>query len=436
MHYFPLYNAAGYHLKVYIETYGCWLNKADSNAVATLLREHGHEIVRDLEGADVVIINTCAVRSATERRIVKRLHEIELWKRARDGRVIVLGCLAKARPAFIAYHSPSASIIGPNALSSVLKALKERVIDMGPDKRESFILSKHYESRRLILPIAVGCLGSCTYCIMPIARGKLSSCPPEDVIRAFYDAIAKGVKEVYLVAQDLAAYGIDINYNLPRLLQELLKCEGDYMLRLGMMEPSSLASIIDDMIRLYSNPRIYKYLHLPLQSGSNRILKLMNRRYTTEQFMEMVKLFRSTIPDIFIATDIIVGFPTETEEDFEETCKIVEKISPDKVHVARYAMRPFTLASSMPQLSDFVKKSRSRKLSEIVKEITLKTNLRYVGKELEVLLTDVAPKRGLLGRTVSYRPVVVKNCSQDMLWRRVTVLIEEAHPHILVGRTA
>jgi len=422
-------------LRVYIETYGCWLNKADSDTIASMLRENGHEVVRDVEQADAIIINTCAVRSETERKIAKRLQELELWRKGNESkRIIVLGCLARARPAFIAHNSPSASIIGPNALPSVLKALETRIVDIGPDKRETFKLPRYDGSKRLIVPIATGCLGSCSYCVMPISRGKLSSCPPKQIVELFHDAIAKGVKEVYLVAQDLAAYGLDIGYDLPSLLRDLLRHEGDYIVRLGMMEPSSLTLIANDMVRIYLNPHVYRYLHLPLQSGSDRILRLMNRKYTASSFIKLVDLFRSSIDDLFLATDVIVGFPTETDEDFEETCKVIEKISPDKVHVARYTMRPFTQASSMPQLSDSVKKARSRVLDEIVKEITLRRNLRYVGKEVEVLLTDVAPKGGLSGRMMNYRPVIVKCNDDDMLWKKVRVIIEEAEPHVLIGR--
>jgi tRNA A37 methylthiotransferase MiaB len=160
----------------------------------------------------------------------------------------------------------------------------------------------------------------------------------------------------------------------------------------------------------------------------------MNRKYTSSSFIELVDFFKSRV-DMFLATDVIVGIPTETEEDFEQTCKVLEKLSPDKVHVARYALRPFTKAASMPQLSDHVKKERSRILDDLVKELTLKRNLRYVGKEVEVLLTNAAPKEGLLGRMPDYRPVVVK-CDHDMLWRKVTVIIEEAKPHVLLGKMA
>jgi tRNA A37 methylthiotransferase MiaB len=147
-----------------------------------------------------------------------------------------------------------------------------------------------------------------------------------------------------------------------------------------------------------------------------------------------VHFFRSKV-DLFLATDVIVGFPTETEEDFEQTCRVLEKMVPDKVHVARYALRPFTKAASMPQLSDRVKKERSRVLDELVRELTLKRNLQYVGKEVEALLTDVAPRGGLLGRMMDYRPVVVK-CDRNMLWKKVMVVIEEAKPHVLLGRIA
>jgi len=412
------------------------LNKADSQVVASMLKKEGHEVTDDLEEADVVVVNTCAVRLETERKIARRLEELEQWRKRCYGRkVVVIGCLAKARPAFVASVSPSASILGPNAIHLIPKTLRERIIDVGPDRRSVFELPTYDgSSRRLVIPVAVGCLGSCSYCIMPISRGRLSSCQPQKISSLFAEAVSKGVKEVYLVAQDLASYGLDIGTSLPALLRELLKHEGDYMIRLGMMEPSTLSVIARELLDLYPDARMYKYLHLPLQSGSDRILQLMNRRYTSDSFVELVDLFRSRV-DVFLATDVIVGFPTETEEDFERTCKVLERISPDKVHVARYALRPFTKAASMPQLSDHVKKERSRVLNFLVKELTLKRNLRYVGKEVEVLLTDIAPKEGLVGRMPDYRPVAVK-CDRDMLWKRVTVVIEEAKPHVLLGRMA
>jgi len=423
-------------LKVYIETYGCWLNKADSQVVESMLKRGGHEVTSDLEEADAVVVNTCAVRAETERKIARRLEELEEWRKHRANRkLVVIGCLARARPAFIASTSPSASILGPNATHLILRALHERVVDVGSDRRSVFELPTYNGSgKRLVIPVAVGCLGSCSYCIMPISRGRLSSCQPQRILRLFVDAISKGAKEVYLVAQDLASYGLDIGTSFPELLRALLECKGDYMIRLGMMEPSTLSVMARELIEFYFDDRVYKYLHLPLQSGSDRILHLMNRRYTSSSFVDLVNFFRSKV-DLFLATDVIVGFPTETEEDFEQTCRVLEKIAPDKVHVARYALRPFTKAASMPQLSDHVKKERSRVLDELVKELTLKRNLRYVGKEVEVLLTDVAPKEGLLGRMPDYRPVVVK-CDRDMLWKKVTVVIEEAKPHVLLGRTA
>lgn len=423
-------------MKVYIETYGCWLNKADSEAIASIIKEGGHEVVGDLMLADAIVINTCAVRAETERKIARRLREVEMWKENYcNKKIVVVGCLARARPAFIASLSPSASILGPNALHMILEALQHKVINIGPERRCAFILpSCDGINKRLLIPVAVGCLGSCSYCIMPISRGRLSSYPPEKVVKLFSDAIARGVKEVFLVAQDLASYGLDIGTTLPNLLRELLKHEGEYMIRLGMMEPSTLATIATELRPLYMNPHVYKYLHLPLQSGSDRILKLMNRRYTNKDFLELATSFRSEA-DVFLATDVIVGFPTEDDEDFEQTCKLLEKLSPDKVHVARYSMRPFTKASSLPQLSDCVKKARTRIMNELVQELTLKRNMQYVGKEVEVLLTEIAPKGGLLGRMMDYRPVVVK-CDPDMLWMKVTVVIEEAKPHVLLGRLA
>jgi len=424
------------YVKVYIETYGCWLNRADSEVVRFLLKSSGHEVAESLEEADAVVVNTCAVRAETERKIAKRLRELEAWCLQKPSRrLVVAGCLARSRPAFTAFNAPSASILGPNALHRLCEALESRVVDVGPDRRLFLKLPDYDGSKRFIVPISVGCLGSCSYCIMPISRGRLTSYPPRQLVELFHRAVAGGAREIYLVAQDLSAYGVDIGLRLPHLLREMLKAQGDYFVRLGMMEPSTLLPIAEDMADIYREPNVYKYLHLPLQSGSNRVLEVMRRRYRVEEFVKLVDFIRNSVDDLFFATDVIVGFPTESEEDFEETLKVIERLKPDKVHVARYTMRPFTPAASLPQLSDGVKKRRSRVLSELVEEITLRRNLAYVGREVKVFLTDRAPRGGLAGRMASYRPVVVR-CDRDLLWSFVDVVIEEARPHVLVGRLA
>ncbi|RLE82547.1 MAG: 2-methylthioadenine synthetase, partial [Thermoprotei archaeon] len=261
-----------------METYGCWLNKADSEVIKTILVKRGATIVSNPVDADIIIINTCAVREDTERKILRRLRM--LCKKT-TARIVVAGCLAKARPATITDICPRASLVEPNAIEKISEVLDSasREILIGSYRREFNVLP---EPRGItyLLPIEVGCVGACTYCIMPYTRGRVTSCPPEKVISTIKTAVKAGCKNIHLTAQDAAAYGLDLNYSLPKLLKRILsEVQGDYWLKISMMEPSTTAKIVNELVEVMRDSRIYKYIHIPVQSGDDRVLKLMNRRY-------------------------------------------------------------------------------------------------------------------------------------------------------------
>lgn len=397
-------------LKVYIETYGCWLSKGESNISRTIIEENGGSLVDSIFEADVVVIHTCAVRGDTERKMISRIRELADICKAGNKKLVITGCLVNVRPATISRIAPIASLVEPGYLDEIWKVI------MSPEKK---IIVRKYEWRRCrfpaykkgicyIAPIQSGCLGNCAFCIEPIARGRLHSYPPDIIIEEIFKAVRKGAKEIYLTGQDVICYGLDRNTTLPELIEKILrKVEGEYFIRIGMLEPSLTANFIDELIDVMKDERIYKYLHLPLQAGSDKILKLMNRKYSVEEYICLVEKIRKNIPAITIATDIIVGFPGETEDDFKRTVAVLKKVKPDKTHIARYTIRPFTAAANMKQVPESVKKRRSKILSEIAARIAYERNLRYLGKIEKVLINSMGHDSCFMGRTFNYKPVII-----------------------------
>jgi threonylcarbamoyladenosine tRNA methylthiotransferase CDKAL1 len=414
-------------MKVYIETYGCALNIHDSLVMKGLISSKGHEIVDSENEADAIIVNTCAVRLDTERKIEKRLRN--LYKSYRDKKIIVAGCLAKARPYLVAKAVPTASLVSPqniHLITSVLESPDRKVVLDG-DKRRDYLPSISNSRTIATIAISEGCLSNCSFCITKLARRKVSSYPIKSIVETVQSLLAKGVKEIRLTAQDTGVYGYDIygKKALPDLINSILdKVEGDYKIRIGMVSPQHFIDIFDDIIDLYKDPRIYKFFHLPVQSGSDRVLRIMNREYTIDEYIELVNNIKAKIPDAYIATDIIVGHPGESWEDFMATIELVRKLEFNKIHIARYTYRPRTLAGKLPQIPDPEKKRRSTLLSKIAEEIGLKKNARYQGKMVNGVVLDEGFKRNsLIARTDNYTPIVLPSTFEELLGRSVSIKV-------------
>ena len=415
-------------MRVYVESYGCAANMADGNLMAELLREAGHVIVSSPEDADAVILNTCTVRAETEWRMVRRIRELLDSGR----RLIVAGCIASAQPGLVRRISPKISMVSCRAVERIVEAVESRgvvyILQPSPRRR----LPSVVDGVKFVVPIAEGCRGYCTYCIVRVARGPLRSYPKGLIVDAVREAVEGGAREIRLTAQDTASYGLDIGVDLPELLRDVCAVGGDFMVRVGMMNPDSASPILDRLIEAYQNPKVYKFLHIPVQSGDDDVLRRMGRRYTVDEFKQIVNAFREAVPDISIATDIIVGFPGEDEEAFANTCRLLEDVRPDRVHIARYTPRPHTRAASMPQVPEPVKKRRSRELTKLAREIALEFNRGMVGRELRCLVVGCSPRGQLEARTPNYKPVYLEGCNQ-LIGGFYTLKITEAGPHFLRG---
>ncbi|MEL9939631.1 MAG: tRNA (N(6)-L-threonylcarbamoyladenosine(37)-C(2))-methylthiotransferase [Ignisphaera sp.] len=419
--------------RVYIETYGCALNRADSAIMKTILVESGYEVVDRIEDADVVVLNTCVVRHDTESRMFSRMEYLKKLNK----RVVVAGCLARVLPAKVRRVLPSASIVVPQSVNRIVEAVESSEPQVLFDDFKSFVvLPRIVDGVIATIPVAEGCLDECSFCVVKVARPHLRSVPIEKVVEVFKDVLRRGAIEIEITAQDLSVYGYDLygRYALPDLLESLLAVEGNYMIRIGQLNPRHLINYLDRVIDILKSPNVYKHLHIPVQSGDNRVLEIMNRKHSVEDFINIVTEVRRKIEGVHIATDIIVGHPGEDEKAFMESVKLIVEYGIERVHIARFSPRPFTKSSLMPQIPDPVKKSRSSYIEKVYEETAAKINMDYVGSKAVVTITEVDNVRNkAIGRLFNYIPVVL-DVGREYLGKRGVVKIEDATFFDLRGR--
>ncbi len=422
------------------------MNKADSNIIIQTLLSRGYVLTNSVENADIIIINTCAVREDSEIRQLKRMRY--LYSKYTDKKYVIVGCLAKVRISEIMrIFDNKCIIVDPNNVENfehILECLENGNygIFIG-DSRPMRVMPEfkpELHGHIYVVPIQIGCLCTCTFCVTKFARsvkGGVRSYSMDLIIENIKRAVRKGAREIYLTGQDVACYGFDKGVTLVDLIERILReVEGEYFIRIGMSEPEAFSKIADQLIDIIkSDRRIYSYFHLPVQSGSDKVLERMRRKYTVDEYKSLVKKIRREIPECTIVTDMIVGFPGETEEDFELSLKLIEELEFDKVHVARFSLRPFTEAELMPnKIPDSIKKNRSRRMVEVANKVALKRNLMFINKKLEGIISSPEPKgSGCIVRLLNYKPVIVKDFSLNILSSIVEVEIENATPINLIG---
>jgi MiaB-like tRNA modifying enzyme len=413
-------------MKICIEVYGCTANKSDASLILGLLKKHSYETVKRIEDADVLIILTCTVISTTEQRMLSRLR---IFKKT-DKKVIVAGCMASIQPKIIKSILPEAKLLPAQYSHHIIDLLQDKKVSFTEKNKTS--ISKNFEGAIAPISIAEGCMLSCSYCITSPARGRLKSFPADEIVKDVFSAINQGCIEIQLTAQDTSSYGLDSNGNLGELLKNICKIKGEYRIRIGMMNPYTALKNLDSIIQGYSDPRIYKFLHLPVQSGDNNILNKMNRKYTIDDFLFVIKNFRDAYPKITISTDIIVGFPTETNDQFHNSIKLIKEVIPDVVNITRYSARPYTKAKTMRgRVRTDIVKDRSKILTNICKGILKEKNAQHIGKKYNVLIIKKGKNNTSIGKTDSYKSVVL---SEDIdIGLSTTVEITNATSTHLVG---
>jgi MiaB-like tRNA modifying enzyme len=411
--------------RIYVRSFGCPTNFADGEVIIGCLLEAGYEVVQKIEDADILIYNTCAVKTPTENRIINILKNSPANKK-----LIVTGCLPLINFERLRAEVKANGIVGPSPSISIVEAVGkvasgQEVIMLEKDFKPSLNVPKGRKHKVIgIIPINYGCLGSCSYCCVVFARGRLRSFKINEVVDRIKSDIVSGVKEVWLTSQDTGCYGKDIETNLATLLRRICKIGEKFFIRVGMMTPNHALESLDELVQAYKDEKIFKFLHLPVQSADNEVLKNMNRFYSTEDFEEIIHRFREGIPDITIATDIICGFPGESDKAFGKTLKFIEETQPDIVNVSKFFPRPHTAAEKMqPHIPLREVNARSKKMAKLSKKISLEKNKNWVGWEGESLVDEKGKvSNSWIGRNFAYKPVVVKS-NNDLLGKFINVRV-------------
>lgn len=408
-------------MKYYVESYGCTMNFGEGRKLSEDMASMGYVEVYSADEADIVILNTCTVVETTEKHMISRIAELK--KMGKE--IVVTGCMAKAQPQRIEIRLPNSPIVPPENYDNFVSIISSRYGIAG-DPQPCF------KDKSAILPIAQGCLGHCSYCITKFARGDLVSYPEQTLKERFDRFIDDGATEVLVTAQDTACYGRDTGSDLPTLLRLFLSKKGDYRVRLGMMNPNALKNIADDLLEIMKgDDRVYRFIHIPVQSASDSILKAMRRQYRYDDYRSIVSRLRESIPDISIATDVICGFPGETDDDHNANIQMIRELRLDTVNITRFSARPGTDAANMIPVHGRISKDRSAELTAVKNETEDSVNSHLVGRRFVALSTEKG-KEGTILRTNNYRPVVVRNDLPIGMFFNIEVT--ENKPTYLIGK--
>ena len=429
--------------KYYIRTFGCQMNVNDSQKIAGILKSLGYEPARDWKEADIILVNTCSVREKPDQKVLSALGEYKKIKKENPDAIIgVCGCLAQRAGYEILQKAPFIDMVFgttnihhlPQLLEEAQKGNKAVEIIEEIDENETE-LDKYPTVREnrytAYVTVIRGCDKKCTYCIVPTTRGRERSRRIGDILREVQWLVEDGVKEIHLIGQNVTAYGKDLgDVKFWELLYAVADVEGVERIRFTTGHPRDLD---EDTIKAMADiPQVCEYLHLPIQAGSDRILKAMDRGYTQKEYLKKIELLKKYIPDIALSTDIIVGFPGETYEDYLETLKVVKEVQYDQIFAFKYSPRPGTPAASMELTEDY--KKAGEWLSELIniqKDISFRKNLNYEGKIVEVLVEEEREGK-LVGRTRTNKLVHFSG-EHNLLGSKVKVKINKANRFSLEG---
>ncbi|MDE1868480.1 MAG: tRNA (N(6)-L-threonylcarbamoyladenosine(37)-C(2))-methylthiotransferase [Candidatus Micrarchaeota archaeon] len=423
-------------MRIHIKTYGCTLNQADSDIIASLLDDGTNELTGSAHDPDVVVVNTCTVKRATSQKILYELGKLQ----EAGKRVVVTGCMAGANQDLIKKYAPGASIVTTSNIPEMQQAVS------ATNSGQQVMLTKYRKDDRLayynpngskVARIAVsdGCLSSCSFCETKFARGPLNSFEERRILDAIRYSVARGAKEIQLTSQDMGAYGLDRKTNIAELMSKITDIEGDFRVRVGMLNPEHLHRYFDGFAEALQSEKFYKFMHLPVQSGSDRVLSDMRRACTTAEFEAFVLELRKRIPESTIETDIIVGYPTETDSDFELTLDMIKRLKPDVTNISKFGARPHADASKLAQHPQGIINSRSLMLSRVVRSVQHELNDRHVGRHMPITITEDTEK-SYNGRSLSYKQVVIRKVPYNgkiELGSTQNVVITNASANVLYG---
>lgn len=419
--------------KIWVEAYGCSASFADSEMISGLIINGGHTLAESSEDSDLSLVVTCSVKDATANKMIHRIKSLN------EKPLVVAGCLPKAEQPTVEKFSGNASLLGPNSLGKTLQVIDttlkgKRIVELEDSDLSKVGLPKVRLNPTVgIIEIASGCMSECTFCQTKLSKGDLQSYRIGDIVRQVRTEIDDGCKEVWLTSTDNGCYGFDIGTDLPELVDTVTEIPADFKVRVGMMNPMYMPRIRDGLLKSFENNKVYKFLHVPVQSGNNQVLHDMKRGHTSETFRDVVKRFRGKFGDFTISTDIIVGFPTETDEGFEDTIELLNDTKPEVVNLSRYSARPGTDAAEWDQVDVSTVKQRSKIIFDLTNKISYENNKNWIGWKGTVLF-DETTDEGIKGRNFAYKPIFVKDIVD--IGQSHAVKITKATNHSLIGEIA
>lgn len=434
--------------KLFIETYGCQMNVADSEVVASIMQMAGYVLCDKIEDADAIFVNTCSIRDNAEQKVLSRLAYFHSLRKHRKSLVIgVLGCMAeRVREQLIAENGvdlvagPDSYLDLPNLVAAAERGEKAVNVDLSTTETYREVIPSRIGLNRIsgFISIMRGCNNFCSYCIVPYTRGRERSREPESILGELADLKAKGFKEVTLLGQNVNSYRYEREdgtvVDFPALLALVAQAAGDMRVRFTTSHPKDMSDETLKVIAAY--PNLCRHIHLPVQSGSNRILKLMNRKYTREWYLDRIAAIRRILPDCGITTDMFSGFHSETESDFEETLSLMREVGFDSSFLFKYSERPGTYAAKhLPDdIPEEVKIARLQRMIDLQNELSLESNRRDIDKEFEVLVEGFSKRsrEQLFGRT-SQNKVVVFDKGNHHIGQLVRVKVTDASSATLLG---
>ena len=417
--------------KIWVEAYGCSASFSDSEMISGLIANGGHTLADSSEESDLNLIVTCSVKDATAAKMVHRIKE------SNSKPLVVAGCLPKAEQQTVEKFAENARLLGPNSIGKTLQVIKstldgQKMIALDDTDITKIGLPKIRLNTAIgIVEIASGCMSECTFCQTKLSKGDLKSYRIGDIVRQVKTEISDGCNEVWLTSTDNGCYGLDIGSDLPELVNAVSEIDKQFFIRIGMMNPMYMPKIRDGLLKSFESNKVFKFLHVPVQSGSNKVLNDMKRGHTEKTFRDITNEFRKKFERFTISTDVIVGFPTETEEDFEDTLNLLENTKPDIVNLSKYSQRPGTSAAEMKQIDVTEVKRRSKITYELINRISEKNNKNWIGWEGQGIF-DEEHEGQIRGRNFAYKTSFVKD--KPKIGQISTVKIIDATTHSLIGQ--
>ena len=417
--------------KIWVEAYGCSASFSDSEMISGLIVNGGHTLAENPDDSDLSVIVTCSVKDATASKMIHRIKE------SNSKPLVVAGCLPKAEKDTVEKFAENASLLGPNSIGKTLQVIQSTLDGKKLIALEDSDISKvGLPKIRLnpavgIVEIASGCMSECTFCQTKLSKGDLQSYRVGDIVRQVKTEISDGCSEVWLTSTDNGCYGFDIDSDLPELINSVVEIPDKFFVRVGMMNPMYMPRIRDNLLKSFDSSKVFKFLHVPVQSGSDKVLNDMKRGHTASTFRDVVNQFREKFGKFTISTDVIVGFPTETEEDFEMTMNLLRETKPDIVNLSRYSQRPGTDAAEMVQIDVAEVKRRSKIAYELISDISRENNQKWVGWKGQVLF-DEEFENQVRGRNFAYKPIFVNE--EPKIGQISSVELTEATNHSLIGK--